>query len=78
MLWLNRCKNLAYSIASMSFNFNTPNSLYMTLASLYNATELPTIHNLQAGRFESVMCKDKDQHQNFCKKQSIRQHHENI
>ena len=45
---------------------------------MYNATELPTIHNLQAGRFESDMRKDKDQHQNFCKEQSICQYHENI
>ena len=27
---------------------------------MYNDTELPTIHNLQAGGFESDMCKDKD------------------
>ena len=26
---------------------------------MYNATELPTIHNLQAGRFESNICKAK-------------------
>ena len=43
-----------------------------------NATELPTIHNFQAGRFESDMRKDKDQHQNFRKEQSICQYHENI
>ena len=45
---------------------------------MYNATELPTIHNFQAGRFESDMGKDKDQHQNFCKERSICQHYENI
>ena len=45
---------------------------------MYNATELPTIHTLQAGRFKSNMRKDKDQQQNFCKEQSIYQYHENI
>ena len=44
---------------------------------MYDVTELPTIHNLQAGRFESDMCEDMDKHQNFCKKQSIYQYHEN-
>ena len=49
-----------------------------SLAWLYSATKLTTIDKLQAWRFKSDMFKDKDQHQNFCKKQSICHYQENV